>query len=440
MTEEKQRQSRQTLTYDSSVASLFGCCGLFDLCSDDDILSLSLQGADPFLDWLGWRKSAECVIHKNFITFIRPEQSGGVCTEGYLADPCADPYSYEWGECDFRIEDFGRIRREGPVRDMTMNHVRYCENEPRWRIDGTRVTDEREHDALKTAEVILQDIRRYTITGNAATGGLYDGLEQLVVNNYTDSNGRRCSTMDSMVFDWNGNTMAGGAGITYNGAAIAATYNFVDVLLDVMRRLKQRISYAPALNRPLAVGDYILLMPTFMTRCLLDHYTCWSVCDGAQYNEVNMNTHEARRFRNSLNGGMFGAGRIFLDGYEIPLLPYDWELINGPTTGDIYLLNGSLGNVKTMYYEHLDMATVAGSFSELGMSSFESGRFLRWMQQDNTCYKQLLEIRPRILSWAPWLNARFQDVVCGTPTGPLSPDPCETSFFPETSFSVAACP
>lgn len=438
------RKQRQDLTL-SDLATVYGCCGLFDICSDNDLLSLSMQGADPFLDWLGWIASDVCLIRKNFISWIRPEQSGGVCTEGYVSDPCADPNGVEWGECDFTLYDFGRVRRHGPVRDITANAMRYCDKQPRYRLDGTVISDDREYDAKTVAETLLQDIRRYTITGNAATDGLYDGLQQLVTNGYTDSNGRRCAIMDSLVIDWNSNGMAGGNGITWNGNAIANTYNLVDVLQDVFRRIRQRISWSPALaSQPLRVGDIVLVMPTFMTRCLLDSYTCWSVCPVATPDTIQqqLQTFEARTFRQQLLGGMFGFGRIFLDGFEIPLIGYDWELITGPTRGDIYLLTGGVGNLKTLNYQYLNMNNVPTSGYPHAASDFmatDGGKFLHWANYDNTCVEQLLEIRPRILSYTPWANARFQNVVCNTPTGPLSPDSCDTSFFPETSFSVAAC-
>jgi len=439
MNRTRERNERQRLTL-SSLATVYGCCGLFDMCADADLVSLSMQGADPFLDWLGWEATDVCVIKKSFITWIRPEQSGG-CTDGYLADPCADPYGTEWGECDFTLEDFARLRRHGPVRDVTMNDVRYCERQPRYRLDGTMINDDREYDARVIAEVQLQDLRRMVVTGNGATAGQFSGLENLVVTGYTNSSGRTCAMMDSIVIDWNSNGMAGGAGITWSGNAIAATWNFVDVLLAVFRRIRQRISWSPTLASQMGAGvDMVLVLPTFLVQCLLDHYTCWSVCDGSQYNEVAIQSYEARAFRNSLLGGRFGFGRIWLDGTEIPLIAYDWELIKGPHCGDIYLLTGGVGTVKTISGQYLNMSSVPGAYPEADYSVTDGGRFLRWVERDHTCVEQVAEMRPRMLMWAPWAQTRFQDVCCDVPGGPLSPDPCETSFFPETSFSVAACP
>lgn len=425
---------------ESSLATIYGCCGLFDMCSDVDVLSLSLQGSDKFLDWIAWQASDVCNIQKNFITWVRPEYSAGSPTGGYLADPCADPSGTEWGECDFVLTDFARLRRVGPTRDVTEVDMKYCEAQPRYRLDGAQIVNDKEYDMRVAGEVLLQDLRRMIITGNAATGGQFDGLEQLVADGYTDSSGRNCDIMDSLVIDWANHSLSGGAGITINGNAIGATYDFVDILLDVFRRIRQRISWSPTLaSQPLGVGDIVLVMPSHMTRCLLDFYTCWSVCEGQQYNEANLQTFEARTFRNGLMGGTFGDGRIFLDGFEIPLLAYDWELTKGPSRADIYMLTGQIGNVKTIHGQYLNMNAANTEYPEADYFVTDGGRILGWSNRDHTCVEQVIEMRPRLLSWAPWANVRFQDVRCDTPLGPISPDPTATSFFPESSFEVAEC-
>lgn len=433
-TKEKERQA---LTL-STLATMYGCCGLFDMCADEDLMSLHFAGTEPFMDWIGWIATNICLIRKEFIAWMRPDAD---CSEGYLADPCADPNGVEWGKCDFTLEDFGRIRRGGPIRDVTKNDVRYCERQPRYRLDGTPVTDDREYDARVITEVVLQDLRRYIVTGNIATAGQFDGLQRLVRNGYTNANGTLCQSMDSIVINWNSNAMAGGAGITWNGAGVAATWNFVDVLLSVYRRIRSRIRWSPPLRaQPLGVGDIALVMPDFLAQCLLDHYTCWRVCDGSQYNEVAIQSYEARTFRDKLLGGQFGGGRIWLDGFEIPIIPYDWELINGPTRGDIYFLTANVGNVKVIHGEYNNMATVPDGYPEGDYYYTDGGRLLGWLERDHTCIQQILEMQPRLLCWAPWAQARFQNVRCDIPGGPLGPDPCETSYFPMDSFSVAECP
>jgi len=180
------------------------------------------------------------------------------------------------------------------------------------------------------------------------------------------------------------------------------------------------------------------VLPEDFVDCVLDAYTCWSVCDGTSTNLVALNTLEGRRFRDSLLGGMFGAGRIFLDSFEIPVLPYDWGLIKGPNHFDAYLLTGQVGNIKVLQGQYNDMAPVSAKRAD--RYNTDGGRILTWREDDHTCEQQIVEMQPRVLAWAPWAEVRFQDVNCAVPGGVIGPDPWETSFFPEGSFSVAACP
>lgn len=423
----------------SDAATVYGCCGLFDLCGDADLMSLSFAKTEPFLDWLGWEPTKVCEIRKNFITWERPAYSGGNPTADYVADACADGYGVEWGECDFLLDHFGRLRRVSPVRDITKVGLRLCENQPRYRLDGTQIMNDDEYDMRIVTEVLMQGLKRRIILGNHATPGDMDGLNVLINNGYTNSHGRRCSSMDSIVIDMNGNGMNGGAGMTWNGAAIAATYDFIDILLAVYRRIRQRIQMAGGLSGRINVGDMVLVAPTTLIQCILNAFTCWSVCDNSdKLDQVALQSLDGRKYRDSLNGGMFGAGRIFLDGFEIPLIAYDWALIKSPTLFDAFLLTNQVGGVRLLQGQYNDMRDVPGIAPEYEVT--DGGRLLTWTEEDNTCYKRTVEMQPRILAWAPWAQARFIDVQCNQPGGTLSPDPLETSFFPETSFSVADCP
>ncbi len=429
------QRDRSDLTV-STLATIYGCCGLFDMCSDADLMSLTFEGASPFLDWLGWERTDVCVIKKNFITFVRAASSGGEESAGWLADPCADPNGVEWGSCDFTLTDFARLRRAGPTRDITKTGLRYCDIQPRYRLDGTRIEDDREYDMVLATEVVTQDLKDMVVSGNASTDGQFDGLERLVKTGYTNSSGRACTSMDSIVINWNNNTMDGGAGITWNGAAVGATYSFVDVLRAAYKRLRHRIRMAPSLAaQRLNVGDIVLVLPEDFVDCVLDAYTCWSVCDS----QINlMNSLEARRFRDTLLGGLFGAGQITLDSFPIPILPYDWGLIKGPSHFDAYLLTGQVGNIKVLQGQYNDMAPVSAKRAD--RYATDGGRLLTWREDDHTCEQQIVEMQPRLLAWAPWAQVRFQNVNCAVPGGILSADPFETSFFPEGSFSASACP
>ncbi len=410
-----------------TAPSIFGCEALFDICTDAALMSLSFEGTAPFLDWLGWEPTDVCVIKKAFINFVRAENNGSnAATPGWLADPCADPNGFEVDYCDFTLTDFARLRRESPTRDITKASLRYCEVQPRFRLDGSPITNQREYDFRLATETLLQDLKPMVVNGNKATAGQFSGLEQLVKTGYTDSDGSRCEAMDSIVVNWNNNNMDGGNGITWNGVAVGNTYSYIDVLQAIFRRIRHRIRMAPALAaQRMRVGDMILLLPEDFAACVLDAYTCWSVCneDG-----VTLDSLEARRFRDQLNGGAFGAGKITLDGFEIPIMPYDWGLIGSGQTFDSYLLTGAVGNVKLIQGQFNNLAATETARPDK-FASTDGGRFLNWAEDRHTCEVQVVEMQPRLLMWAPWAQARIMDTVCTLPGGVLSADPWN-AYFP----------
>jgi len=363
------------------------------------------------------------------LVYLRAERSDGNATVGYLGNPCDTPNGWEYGTVKMTIEDFARYGRRGKTREV-MKPTRYCETDPVRRLDGSVVTDEREWDLRFTTDQIINDISRDIIVGNSANAGQMDGLEQLVRTGYP------APPLDSIVIDWNGNPMAGGAGVTWNGNPVGSSYDLVDVLSAVINRIRQRIMMAPMLRtQQLNLGDMILLMPTNAARCLLDFYTCWSVCPGQKYNETNLNTYEARQFRRTLDGGRFGYGTITIDGIPIPILGYDWGLIKGPETFDMYLLTGGVGNQRMWYGEHLSAQAAAARYGQAGYFSTDGGRILGLYVNDNECIQLREWMHPRIYTTAPWAQVRFQNVKCQQPGGWLSPDPEETSFYYMSSFA-----
>lgn len=434
----RERDKMRQLTL-SNVASPFGCCNFFDRCNGE-IMSLHYGGQLPLLDWMGFDVSEDCEEVVEFITYVRPEFSGQTPSVGHLSNACATPNSYEFGSAKVSVNDFGRYGRSGPTRDI-MKPKRFCKTDPIRRLDGEVVEDEREWDARFATDVMLQDISRDLIIGNAATPGMFDGLEQWVRTGYPGDNGE---FLDSWVVNWNSNPMSGGAGITINGDAIAATFNFVDVLKSIVRRIRMRISWARQLmNQQLNLADLILLMPSTMAECLLDFFTCWSVCEGTEFNIVNLQQREARTFRDGLvsesPNNVWGHGYITIDGMIIPILGYDWELQKSPSIGDVYLLTGAIGSVRVWSGQHLSADEAAADHGDEGYFSLDGGRILGTTTLENECRKLKLWMHPRLFCRAPWAQIRFQDVQCVTPAGPLSPDPLETSFYPQSSFDPAIC-
>lgn len=423
-------RNQRALTLSTTVTP-FGCCNFFDRCTDE-LMSLHFAGGLPLLDWMGFNVTEECLKSFEFITFVRPTQTGGNNTAGHISQPCATPNGWEMGSTKMTIEDFGRYGRLGPTRDM-MRPKFYCKTDPRRRLDGTEVTDEREWDMRFTMETIIQDVSKDIIVGNSSTPGKMDGLENIVTTGYANS------MLDSWVVDWNGRPLAGGAGITVNGQAIGSNVDFIKVLQALIRRIKQRIGWSPSLSgQQMNLGDMILLLPTDLAEGLLDFYTCWSVCQSTEDITVMLQSTEARTFRTQIMGGLFGYGQITIDGVPIPILGYDWELIKSPTLRDAYLLTGGIGSVKLWFGEHLSAASAASKFGGQGYFSIDGGRVLGLYETDNECSVLKEWIHPRIYTRAPWAQVRFQDIQYSGVLDPLSPDPA-SSFYPLSSFTAAVC-
>jgi hypothetical protein len=427
-------------------ATPFGCCNFFDDCTDG-IFSLYYRGQLGLLDWMGFNPTDVCYRRVDFINYVRPAQENRADTVGYISNPCADPNGIEFGGCHLDVEDFGLYGREGPTRKL-LKPSRWCKNSPRKFLDGSPITSEFDWDSMFTMDQILNDVRVAVVTGNTATPGQFDGLQRWVRTGYD------CTALNSYVVNWNNNPMSGGAGITLNGGAAPAGFNLVDWLQDIHRNVKERTSWSPLLsNQARRVGDTIIVLPGFMARCLLDFFTCWSTCPSlidtaTDATRLVKEVPERNDFRIQLNGGMFGHGRIFLDGDEIPLLIYDWGMINGPTRGDLYYLTGAIGSQRVWEGEHLSaevamrelMGANGVTGADLGYFSRDNGRVLGLVEVDNLCRILKLWMAPRLWCMAPWAQARFQNISCHTPTGPLSPNPADTSFYPETSFTPATCP
>jgi hypothetical protein len=405
----------------------------FDRC-ENELMSLHFGTRMGLLDLFNWRVSDTYTKTFNFLTYLRPEYSEGSPTAGHLTDPCADPNGFDYGTSQITLEGFGLYGRVAPTRYI-LKPTRYCETDPVYRIDGTPVDSEFEWDLRFAVDVLKQDLYRHIITGNASTPGQFDGLQQWINTGYDSS------MLDSMVVQWAGNSMdaTGGGTITLNGVTITPTH-LINLIQAIVRRFRQRIQWSPSLATERENGvDIVLVMPTFLAECLLDAFTCWSVCEGGQYTPVNLMTYEARNFRDSLNGGRYGGGFIRLDGQVIDIFPYDWETMHGTNRGDIYILTRAVGNQQLWEGEHLDAGAASGQMQTRGHNEYfttDGGRIIGTVEADNLCYKTKVWIRPRLVNRAPWLQARIMNVECGSLLTPLSPDPLDTSFYPLTSFGA----
>lgn len=405
--------------YSHTHAPLFDCCG------NNDLMSLSVAGTSPLLDWLGWQGTNVYRLVREYLLFTRAQahDGGRTASPGWLCDPCADPHGIETKFCELEIEDFARLRRMGPVRDVTKTALNYCENSPRYRIDGTIITDDLEYDMVRATEVIIQDLLGLIVPGDQDTCGQFDGLENLV-KHYDD-----CCLLNSILIDWNASPMDESDGAYWDDSEIPDETSFVSLLQALVRRIRERIRNVPSLaGRQLQTGDMVLVMPGSFIPCLLDAYTCWSVCATGITGNIWVNA-EDRAFRQSLLGGMFGAGHITIEGVDIPIIPFDYGLINSNNTFDAYLLTRGAGNRRWLYGQYNDMNPVAARAPGGLHMATDGGRLLTWPVSDHTCVEQIVEMQPRLVLEAPWAQARISDVSCDALGGPISADPW-SEYFP----------
>lgn len=411
---------------------------LFDCYASDAVVSLSYANrTSPLMDWIGWERTDIVRIQEYFLTYAAPSGTGaGTPSNGWITDPCAPGQGVEWGATDFVVEGFGRIRRTSPTRDATVLDLKYYERQPRYRMDGSVIADDVEWDLNIMAAAMLHDLHRMLIIGNKTTAGQFDGLQQLVNYGYQSSAGVAASSMDSFVINWNSNGMCAPntapTGVTYNGGALTlgAGITFIDMLESVVRRIQQRINLSDGYNGAISGGDMVLVLPWDMVECLLDCYTCWRVCSS---DITRVDSFEARNFRRSLEGGVYGAGAITVGNVTIPLMPYDYELLHSSgVKGDIFLLTRGIGGATFIRGQYNDLNNAARRLTG-GHVATDNGLILHWSNEDNMCITSHAELQPRLLLRAPWAQARFTNVACTPILGaPLSGDPL-SAFFIESN-------
>ena len=419
---------------ESTLATINGCCGLFDPCGSDDLLAFTIEG-EKLLDWIGWRADNQCKQFVKMLSYAGPAgASTGAEATGAIA-ACADAPGVEFGTCEVLLPDKGRIARAGPVRDLTENNRKVCNDYPVFTKQGEQISDELVWSLTLAGIALKQDLKRMLISGNPDTTGEFAGLEALVNTGYVNAtDGRRCSAMDSYVLNWGSNTMATEVG----------GFDLVDYLVDIVRRIRTRAMWANLGAIP--AGDQVLVMPAYLRDQLLDTFTFWSIEPGAQYAEVNFMNYETRQFRNSLNGGTYGDGQIFIDGQAVPIIVYDWHPMTQAAPnfiGDIYVLTRRIGNMPVLWGQYIDMRDPASAFSnQAGYAHYKAtdgGKFLTYWKTDNTCTEATVLMRPNLYLSAPWAQARIMSVAAHRPLDPINPDPT-SSYFVEGFITPATCP
>lgn len=428
-------RKESTLTV-STLPSFNGCCGLFDPCGDNDLLAFTLEG-EKLLDWIGWKSNDECKQFVKMLSYAGPAGTAAGTEVNGAIDVCADAPGVEFGTCEVLLPDKGRIARAGPVRDLTESFRKVCNEYPVFTKQGEQINDELMWSLTLAGIALKQDLKRMLISGNASNTGEFAGLEALVNTGYVDArDSRRCTAMDSTVIDWNNAAMSAAGP---NGVNV-----LIDYLIDIVRRIRTRAAWANLGG--ISTGDMVLVMPAYLRDALLDTFTFWSIQAGNQYAEINFANYETRTFRNSLNGGQYGDGQIFIDGTPLPIIVYEWHPMTQVAPyfiGDIYVLTRRVGNMPVLWGQYIDMSKPANSFSnQAGYAHYKAtdgGKFLTYWKTDNTCTEATVLMRPNLYMSAPWAQARITNVAARRPLSPINPDPT-SAYFVEGNIAPATCP
>ena len=431
------RLKESTVTVAS--APMYDCTGLFGLCGPDDVIGLAM-GDDPLVDWLGFFPDNICERFIKGVTYF--DQSGTAAGQRELrvyGDSCDDPPNSEKGVVEFPQGDFGTLHCCGEGVKVTDIGKRKCDKQPTYTlpIEGlgpVRIDNDLVLERIAAAECVKHEMSRELITGDHNTTGQFDGLAQLVNNNYVDINGNRAYILDSVVVNWANDGLAG---------AVNGHGSIITKIRDVWRHIRQRIQWS-SLGMP-REGDVVLLMPSWLAQSVLDEYASWNFYTGVQYNENNRESFALRDFRDSVATGMYGGGYISIDGFKIHILPHDWQAVTQSAPnwcGDIFLLTRQTGTRRILFGQYMPIEmgqsaiTSAAGFPYYNVQVLKGGRALTWLKFDNTCVRPCLEMRPRIRLDAPWCQAVINDVCVPQQFSPMSPDP-QSSYWLGTTAHAA---
>ena len=416
---------------------LYDCTGLFGLCGPDEVIGLSMTD-DKLVEWMGWQSSSVCEQFIKMITYMDVAGTGAGNPSAMSGAACDNPPAAEKGTCEVFLGDKGLYRVCGAPIDLTIVGERKCDKQPIYTLpvpgapNGIRVDNDLDFEAIVAAEALKHGLSRDLIDGDKANAGQFDGLEQLVNTGYVDvKTGTACTGVDSLVVAWANDGVDG---------AVNGHGSIIKKLTDVVRRLRQRINMAG--KGSVAVGDMVIVLPTFLRDAVLDAWACYGLCTASQYNELFRNNLDVREFRDKFTTGLYGDGFITVDGIPVPFIAHDWMTIGqsgGNFTSDIYVLTRRIGATPVLYGQYHPMSAaldVAQKFGATQYRPMQGDRVLQWAKTDNLCIQVCMAIKPNLYLSAPWAQARITNVATDPQFNPISLDPQSSYFINDTSVAA----
>lgn len=431
------RVKETSLTPNSNT--LYGCTGLFGLCGPDEIIGLTMKD-DPLVEWLGFFPDTECEKFIKAWTYVDVAGTAAGSPGTVYGAACDDPPSSEKGVCEYYIGDYGTLRACGETVKVTDIGKRKCDKQPTYTIpfEGVgpvRIDNDLDLETITGAQTVKHELSRLIITGDKAVEGQFDGLVNLVKTGYVSITGDTCPGIDSLVVDWENDTLSG---------AVNGHGSIITKIRDVVRRLRWRAQQTSLGD--LTEGNIVLVMPHWLAWEVLDEWAIWSFREQVNSQQVVYRDYlDVRNLRDKYSKGLFNGGYITVDDLNVHIIPHDWMPISQDAPNfcaDIYVLSRMVGTRRVLQGQYMpsDLGVnavnkVAG-YSYYSIESMQAGRALRWLKYDNACVKPCLLIQPRLYLEAPWAQGVIQNVCVNPQFNPLSVDP-QSNYFISAPVSQA---
>jgi hypothetical protein len=416
----------------ASTVNVYGRYSIFDPCAAGDIFGLQVS-THGLPNWLGFRANRFYLRRVSFITWWGPEGTyGSTQTTGATA-PCSDPPGWEYGNCGYNLYHKSWYARAGEALDPHTVVQDRCETTPRYRLNGTLITDDVEWQMNGIMNVLQQSVRRDLIHGSQANANEMNGIENLVKTGYRDDLNRPCPRVDSNLIDWSNDDFDG------DNNGYGNFFNYLDELVT-------ETEYRASAMGGIAETDMVLLMPRFMATAMLDSYACYTTCGVTSTSDITDQALRAdqRAARRDLNGGPLYDGRNAVgfiqlkSGRRLPIIVEDAMDITKPTVGrfasDIYLLVRRIGSIDCFYGEYLDLRVAENRMRrqdpDLTMRADAAGRFMIKGKEDNFCHQLIMGTSPEVYLSAPWAQARIENVQVLRGRKPITGDPFQSEYMP----------
>lgn len=405
----------------------YGATGFMDPCGDNDYLSLTLAGRDPFSDVIDYVPTNKEEHRYDFIEYVLPEE---VVTGGQAAlqighvDEQQPRRGTRGNARQFRVEGFGLVGRAGEYVSQYSNTLKRDQT-PMTRIDGSLIDSNEEYQEMVAGLGVLYewDIMRFQGDG---TNGQTKGLEQIVAGGQLDATGAAFNAMNSRVINWAGDPLANTvARDMFDARNVAAAYgipagtSLLDVLeADVIAKLAA-MDAAPRI-RPSDLGPDDMFIA-----CSFNHYFQLIIAAAYRYTADAANAAgNLLKYRDDLLGnGSFGYGYLPLFSRRLPFV------VAGSGIGnDMYVLTRRAGNMQTLFVEHYDMNTVK-PYSGRRELATDGGKFHIYWDTIESTQKPTVDCKLRWVCTAPYLQTRIQNVGLTGALGSFSFDPANNDYI-----------